>query len=137
MSPVVAVAEIVVMGREIVAAHPQTAARDLHRLVVLAARPRQIVHAHLHDVEDAHLPLIAQGLHRVDRGILHLRDASDGMEGETSHGLRAMTAGGYPGINHDLLPLKRNRAHQHPGCQGPDPAHRRAAAAQDQAVHGL
>ena len=130
--------EITATVRQIVVVHPQTAVLDLHRLVVPAVRLRHPVRAHPHDVEDARPRVTAQGLHHAGRGVLPLRDGSDEMADGISQGFRATTAGGYLGIVLDLLPLKRKRAHQHPGCQGHDPARRRAAAAaQDPAVHGL
>ena len=133
----VAAVEIAVTLRETVAARRQAAVPDLLRLAVPAARLRQTVRAHLLGVEDVHLLVIAQDPRRAVRDVLLLLDASEGMAVERSRGPQATTAEGYLGINHDLLPLKTNRAHQHPGCRDPDPARRRAAAAQDQAVHGL
>ncbi|KAF9699629.1 hypothetical protein EKO04_002174 [Ascochyta lentis] len=130
--------EIVAQARETAVAPPQAAAPGPHRLVVPAAHLRQIVHARLHDAEDVHFQVIVRGLHHAGQDVLPLHDASDEVGDGTSRGLQAVTAGGYPGINHVLLPLKRKRAHQRPGCQGRDPAPRRAAAAaQDRAVHGL
>lgn len=135
----VAVAEEEIAGtaRQI-AAHPLAAVLGLHHLVAPAARHLQTVRAHLLDVEDAPSQAIAQDPHHADRGVLPLHDAGEEVLHGTSHGLRATTAEGCPGINRDLLPLKRKQAHQHPGCQGHHPVRRRAAAiAHDQAVHGL
>ncbi|KAF1360496.1 PWI domain-containing protein [Lizonia empirigonia] len=140
-SPAVAAAgdEIVGAVLENAAAHLQTAVLGLHRLVALAAPPLQIVHARPRDVEDGPLQVIAQDLYHADRDALLLHAASETARKDTNHGLLATTAEGYLDINHDLLPLKRKQAHQHPGCQGHDPALHRAAAAAapDQAVHGL
>lgn len=133
---VVAVEGAVAIVRGTVA-RPQAADREAHRLVAPAGLLLQTARAHHRDVEDAHPQAAARGPHHVDQDVRPLHDAGEETVDGTSHGPLATTAEGYLGINLDLLPPKRKRAHQHPGCQGHDPAHRRAAAAQDQAVHGL
>ncbi|KAF3001945.1 hypothetical protein E8E13_007072 [Curvularia kusanoi] len=119
------------------AARLWAAAPGLHHLVAAVVRPRQIVRAHHHAAEDALLQAIARGLDRANRGDPHLHTADEETLDETGPSLQAQTAEGCLGINHDLPPPTRKQAHQHPGCQGRDLVHRRAADAQDQAVHGL
>ncbi|KAF1932443.1 PWI domain-containing protein [Didymella exigua CBS 183.55] len=137
MSRMVAVVEdAAVLVRETVA-RPQAAGLVLHRLDAPAAPLLPIARAHHRDAEDALPQAAAQGLHPADRGARPLHDASGGTVNGTKHGPLATTAEGYPGTHLDLLPPKRKRAHQHPGCQGHDLARRRVADAQDQAVHGL
>lgn len=127
---------VAVVGGEV--GHPQRAVPDPLHLAVPAGLLRQTVRALRRDAEDVHLSVTGQDLRPVDRGVHLLRNASETVGGETNRGLLVMTAGGYPGINHDLLPLKRKQAHQRPGCQGRDHVlHHAAVTAQDQAVHGL
>jgi hypothetical protein len=133
---VVVVEDAAVIARESVA-RPLAAGLVLHRLDAPAAPPLPTVRAHHQDAGDAHPQAVARGPRHVDRGGHLLLDVSEGMVDGTKRGPLATTAEGYPGIHLDLLPQKRKRAHQHPGCQGHDPAHHRAAAAQGQAVHGL
>lgn len=134
---VVVVEDAAVIARETVA-RPLAAGLVLHRLDAPAAPLLPTVRAHHQDAGDAHPPAVARDLHHGDQGGRLLLDVSEGTVDGTGRGPLATTAAGYPGIHLDLLPQKRKRAHQHPGCQGHDPARRRAAAAaQGPAVHGL
>ncbi|KAJ4344901.1 hypothetical protein N0V95_006101 [Ascochyta clinopodiicola] len=100
-------AEIAAKAHGTAVAQPRAAAPGLRRLVVSGARLPPIVHVRLHDAGDVHLQAIVRGLHHADQDVLLLRAVSGEMGAETSRGLQVTTAGGYLGINHDLLPLKR------------------------------
>jgi hypothetical protein len=126
-----------VVARQPAVAHPWAAALDLPHPVAAGARPRQMSRAHPHDAEDAPLPATALGLDRA-HGAPRPPTADEERQDETGRSPPAPTAGGCPGINHAQRPPTRKQAHQHPGCQGRDPAHHHAAAvALDRALHGL
>lgn len=127
-----------VVARQSAVARPWAAARGLPHPVAAVARPRQIFRAHRHATEDAPLPATALGLAHAHRGAPRPPTADEETPAETGRSPPAPTAGGCPGINHAQRPPTRKQAHQHPGCQGRDLAHHRAAAvALDQALHGL
>jgi hypothetical protein len=129
-----------VVAEEAVATGLASAAALLQATAPPLLHPLQVVPEHHHDAEQE------DRLHQTDpdRRLFAVHDAPppiqdlQSLEGEeTSLGLPAMTAEGYPEIPRDLLPpkLKASRAHHRPGCQDRDHARLRAVVGDPQAVH--